>query len=412
MLFSKIFLKTKKNLPSDESSKNAQLLERGGFIYKNSSGIYTLLPLGWLVIQKIINIVREEINKIDGQEILMPSLISKKIWEQSKRWNIEIGYEVRGKKDLEPEYILGWTHEEVLTELVKHFINSYKDLPLALYQIQNKFRNEPRAKSGLLRGKEFIMKDLYSFHSSEKDLLKYYNKVAKAYQKIFKRCNLKTIYTLAGGGTFTMAYTHEFQVICNAGEDEIFICKSCKYAENKEISKLTENKKCSRCGGEIKKERAIEVGNIFPLGTKYSKNFNLKYKDKNGNEHYVIMGSYGIGITRLMGTIVEIHNDKFGIIWPEEIAPYQVYLINIKNKEAKKLYNYLQNKNVNVLYDDRKIGIGEKFTDADLIGIPYRIVLSPKIKNLIEVKIRKNNQIKKLKREGVIKLILNKNESF
>lgn len=406
MQLSQLFFKTQKKTPTDEVAKNAQLLERAGFIYKNSSGVYTFLPLGWMVIQKIINIIRQEMNGICAQEILMPALVSKKIWLQTKRWDIEIGYEVKGKKDKEPEFVLGWTHEEVITELVRHFISSYKDLPLALYQIQTKFRNEPRAKSGLLRGKEFIMKDLYSFHFSEEDLLNYYNKVALAYQKIFKRCGLQPIYTLAGGGTFTMSQTHEFQIICPAGEDEIFICSSCQYAENKEISKLKSKDKCPRCGGLLFKEKAVEVGNIFPLGTKYSKSFNLKYKDKKGKENYVFMGSYGIGLGRTMGVVVELYNDQLGIIWPKEIAPAQIYLISIdKDKEAEKLYTYLQNKKIEVFYDDRNLSIGEKFADADLVGIPYRLVLSPKTKNFVEIKIRKNNQVKKIKKEMVLKFL-------
>ncbi|MCX7589973.1 MAG: His/Gly/Thr/Pro-type tRNA ligase C-terminal domain-containing protein [Patescibacteria group bacterium] len=413
MILSNFFIKTQKNISSEDISYNAKLLEKAGFIYKNSSGIYTFFPLGWIVIQNIIKIIREEMSNIGALEMMMPALVSKQIWQTSGRWDVEIGYEVKSKDKADADFVLGWTHEEVISEIFSHFINSYKDLPLAMYQIQTKFRNEPRAKSGLLRGKEFIMKDLYSFHSSEDDLFAYYNQVALAYQKIFKRCGLNSIYTLASGGAFTIANTHEFQVICGAGEDEILVCSSCGYAENKEISNLKPGDKCLKCDGIIKLEKSIEVGNIFPLGEKYARDFNLKFKDKNGNENYVIMGSYGIGVGRLMGTIVELFNDEHGIIWPKEIAPALVYLIDIDKKiEAKELYNYLQNKGISVIYDDRDLSIGEKLQDADLIGLPYRLILSPKNGDLIEVKLRKDNKIKQLSKEEVINLIVKNNENI
>lgn len=407
MLFSNFFIKTQKSTPSEEVSQNAKLLEKAGFIYKNSSGVYTFLPLGWIVIQNIIKIIREEMAKINALEMMMPALVSKQIWQISKRWDVEIGYEVKSKNKDDAEFVLGWTHEEVISDALSHFINSYKDLPLALYQIQTKFRNEPRAKSGLLRGKEFIMKDLYSFHSTEDDLFKYYNEVKIAYHNIFKRCDLNAIYTLASGGAFTISNTHEFQVVASAGEDEIFICESCGYAENKEISKFNVGDKCLKCGGNIKLEKSIEVGNIFPLGDKYARDFNLKFKDKDGNEKYVIMGSYGIGVGRLMGTIVELFNDNYGIIWPKEVSPALVYLIAIeKDKEGLELYNYLQNKGISVIYDDRNLSVGEKLQDSDLIGLPYRLLISPKTGDLIEFKIRKENKISQLSKEEILKIIL------
>ena len=405
MLQSKLFTKTLREAPKDEESVNAKLLTRGGYIYKNSAGVYSFLPLGWRVIKKIADIIREEMDAVDGEEIFMPALVEKKYWDATNRWNVPVGYEVFGKNEDETSFILGWSHEDLLTAMVTKFINSYKDLPFAAYQIQTKFRNEPRAKSGLLRGKEFMMKDLYSFHADEADLNKYYEKVAKAYHKIFKRCGLKAVYTLAAGGDFTTGYTHEFQVLSSVGEDTIYICEKCGYAENNEISKLKDEGSCSRCGGKIGAHKAIEVGNIFPLGTKYSKAVNLKFKDKNGEEKLVVMGSYGIGLGRVMGTIVEVYNDERGIIWPEEIAPYKVHLIELAGSSAKKIYEKLQKLGVEVLYDDRDISAGAKFGDADLIGLPYRIVVSPKTGKKFELKKRSSKAVKLVSEADLLKLL-------
>lgn len=380
--------------PKDEVSSNAKFLERGGFIFKNSAGIYTYLPLGWRVLQKIAKIIREEMASIGGEELLMPSLVEKKYMEPTGRWDVGIGLAVKGKEEKSPSFVLGWTHEEVLTAISKHFIHSYQDLPKALYQIQTKFRNEPRAKSGLLRGREFIMKDLYSFHADDEDFESYYSKVAEAYDKIFRRCGLKAIYTLAAGGVFTKSNTHEFQVISDVGEDTIFVCSSCEYSENKEISGLKDGDWCPRCKGKVQEKHAIEVGNIFSLGTKYSEALGLWFIDKNGSKKYVIMGSYGIGLGRVMGTVVEVHHDERGVMWPEEIAPFTVHMISLgekAKKEAQKIYENLLAKGVEVLYDDRDDKTpGEKFADADLIGIPWRVVVSEKtiLAGGIEIKSR------------------------
>ncbi len=407
MRLSKLFTKTLREAPADEEAKNAQLLIRGGFIYKNSAGIYSFLPLGWKVAQKIMSIVREEMNAVDGQEMFMPALVERKFMEPTGRWNLDVGFFAKGLNEKESNYVLGWSHEEVLTAIASKYINSYKDLPFAAYQIQTKFRNEARAKSGLLRGREFMMKDLYSFHTSEEDLMVYYDKVRDAYFKLFDRCGLKSIYTLAAGGAFTISNTHEFQVLSDVGEDTIYVCSKCNYAENKEITKLKEGDDCPKCGGKITENKSIEVGNIFPLGTKYSSALGLDFVDEKGDKNPVVMGSYGIGIGRLMATIVETHNDERGILWPENIAPYKVHLISLEqNESADKIYNDLQKSGVEVLYDDREgKTAGEKFADADLIGCPIRIVVSKKTleKESVELKLRSEKDFKLVKLSEISK---------
>lgn len=418
MLQSQLFTKTERSVPKDEVAVSAKLLTRAGFVYKNSAGIYTFLPLGWRVIQNVAQIIREEMNAIGGQELQMPALVEKKYLDATGRWDVEISYRVVSHNDNDDDnnkaghghrqrssFVLGWTHEEVLTAIASKYISSYKDLPFAAYQIQTKFRNEPRAKSGLLRGREFMMKDLYSFHASEGDLLRYYDKVADAYRKIFSRCGLKAIYTLAAGGTFTMSNTHEFQVVSDVGEDTIFVCEKCEYAENREISKLKGGSKCPKCSGKILEKKSIEVGNIFPLGTKYSKAFNLQFVDKNGSKKDVIMGSYGIGLGRLMATVVEIYHDDAGIIWPEELAPFSLHLLELNGADAKDIYKSLQKVKINVLYDDRDISAGEKFTDSDLIGIPWRLLTSPRLGDKVEIKKRGDKKSQILDVESALKLL-------
>ncbi|HXF44134.1 MAG TPA: aminoacyl--tRNA ligase-related protein, partial [Candidatus Paceibacterota bacterium] len=405
---SELFTKTLKDAPKDEVSANANFLTRGGFIFKNAAGVYTLLPLGFRVVQKITDIVREEINAIGGQEMAMPALVPKEYWDKSGRWDVEVGFEAKGKHEKTANFVLGWTHEEVLAEIASKYISSYEDLPFAAYQFQTKFRNEARAKSGLLRGREFLMKDLYSFHESENDLFRYYEEVKKAYEKIFARCGLKAFYTVASGGDFTISNTHEFQVETEAGEDEIVVCRLCGFAENKEVGKHKAGERCPKCEGVLDKLKAVEVGNIFPLGTKYSKAFNLKFRTKSGESEHVVMGSYGIGIGRVMGTVVEVYHDKNGIIWPEAIAPFRAHLLLVGEvtDELKKvgdnLYNKLVKAGIETLYDDRvDVGAGVKFADADLLGIPYRLVVSEKtsVKEKVEVKERGGKEEKLMKFE-------------
>jgi len=341
---------------------------------------------------------------------LMPSLIHKKYWEQSKRWEADIIYKT---KDL--DYGLGWTHEEVITAIAAHSINSYKDLPKAVYQIQTKFRAEPRAQAGLLRGREFLMKDLYSFHADEKDLNNYYQKVIKAYKKILDRLCLKARLAEAGGGAFTKEFTHEFQVLNPAGEDTVLYCDQCDWAQNREISKMEHGDKCPACKkGSVKMYRGIEVANVFKLGTKFSEAFNLNYLDKNGKKNLVVMGSYGIGPTRIMGTLVEDNYDEKGILWPDAVAPYKVHLVLLGEdkkvkKEADEVYKILIGHfgESEVLYDERNASAGEKLNDADLLGIPWRIIASDKTAKLkkVELKRRSEKEIKFVSEKQLSKLI-------
>jgi prolyl-tRNA synthetase len=390
---SQLFTKTERTAPKDEVALNAQLLTRGGFIYKNSAGVYSFLPLGLRVLRKVSDIVREEMNKVGGQEVLMSALHDKKYLQASGRWGVDVVYKVIAGEDKEPHFNISWTHEEIMSEIAARYINSYKDLPFAAYQIQTKFRHEPRAKSGLLRGREFLMKDMYSFHRDEKDLYEYYDRVRDAYFKVFERCGLKAIYTLAAGGDFTTNLTHEFQVALPIGEDTIYVCEKCGYAENDEISKMKAGGECPKCGGKIKEEKAVEVGNIFPYGDKYSRIFNVQFTDENGEKQYAISGAYGIGISRLIGVIVEKFNDEKGIIWPESVAPFRVHLLSLNGTDGSAVYESLQRAGIEVVYDDRDMSAGEKFAEADLLGIPWRAVVSPKVgEGKIEIKKRSEKE--------------------
>lgn len=390
---SQYFLKTSKTQPADDVSVNARMLEQGGFVQKVMAGVYVYLPLGFRVLKKIENIVREEMDKI-GQEMFMPSLHPKLNWEATGRWEgLDVLFKIKSKHGY--EYALGPTHEEIVTPTALPVISSYKDLPLAVYQIQTKFRDEPRAKSGLLRGREFRMKDLYSYHSSQEDLERYYHKVAiPAYERIFKRLGLNALLTEASGGTFSK-FSHEYQVEIETGEDTIYICEKCNLAKNKEI--FEPGAECTNCGKTNWRETAAsEVGNIFKLGTKYSSAFNLKYTDKDGVLKPVIMGCYGIGTSRLMGVIVEKFHDQKGIVWPKNTAPFLVHLIALKGaeKQAEQIYLTLLDEGVEVLYDDRDTSAGVKFNDSDLLGLPYRVIVSPKTLEKESVEIKKRTEEK------------------
>ena len=401
MLQSKLLPKTRKEAPKDEVSLNARLLIRAGFIDKLMAGVYTILPMGLRVMKKIENIIRNEMEAAGGQELLMPALHSKENWQKTGRWETFDSLFRFTSHYSKIDFALGPTHEEVISPLVKKFNLSYRDLPVYLFQFQTKFRDEKRAKSGILRGREFRMKDLYSFHSGEKDAENYYEKMKGRYKNIFNRCGIgeKTYLTFASGGSFSQ-YSHEYQTVTDAGEDTIYICDKCEIAINKEIA--GETPACPQCGNKnLKENKSVEVGNIFSLKTKFSEPFDLKFTDENGQEKLMLMGCYGIGVGRLMGTAVEASNYENGIIWPEAIAPYKVHLIDLKGKESKSsqlagsLYDKMTKNGIEVLFDDRDdLRAGEKFADADLIGIPYRIIVSEKTAENDSAEIKKRGEEK------------------
>jgi len=403
MLQSKLFYKTEKN-KTDVESVSHDLLVRAGFVDQLMAGVYSFLPLGLLVMQKIEALIRKNMANapMNGQEILMPSLTPKENWQKTDRWdNFDVLFKLKGAGD--KDVALAPTHEEIISPLAKKNIFSYRDLPLALFQFQTKFRNELRAKSGILRTREFLMKDLYSFHASQEDLDKYYERAIKVYFNIFKECGIGkfTYRTLASGGSFSK-YSDEFQTVTDAGEDIIYICKKCKLAVNKEIKE--ETKECPNCkSSDWEEKKAVEVGNIFKLGTKFSVPFDLKFRDKDGAEKPVVMGCYGIGLARLMGAIVEASHDERGIIWPKSVAPFQVHLLclDVGDKKIKssadKIYNLLLKEGIEVLFDDRQAKTaGEKFADADLIGAPIRLVVSKKTEDAksVEMKMRSETKAK------------------
>ena len=401
------FIKTMKEAPKDEPSLNARLLEQSGYVQKLMAGVYSYLPLGNRVLRNIEAIVREEMNLISS-EIFMPSLQPKENWIATDRWEtMDVLFKLKSQTDT--AYALGPTHEEVIAPLAKKLISSYRDLPLAFYQIQTKFRDELRSKSGLLRGREFRMKDLYSFHSSQEDLDAYYETVQKAYFRIYERLGVKAILTEASGGSFSK-YSHEFQVELPTGEDVIYVCKKCGLAKNKEVYSGPEEE-CTHCGKtEWRETNASEVGNIFKLGIKYSVPFGVSFLGQNNELQSVIMGCYGIGTSRLMGVIAELSNDEAGLAWPDAVAPFKAHLIVLNMDapevaaQAADIRSELLAGGIEVLYDDREMSAGAKFADADLIGIPYRIVVSLKtIQNQeAEVKKRSENKIEFIKTKELL----------
>ena len=400
-----LFTKTLRDAPADETSKNAQLLIRAGYVSKEMAGVYSWLPLGLRVIEKIKQIIREEMNSLGGQELIMSTLQNREIWEKSGRWDDKVvdNWFKTSLKSGE-ELGLAFTHEEPIVNLAKKYVKSYKDLakPVAVYQFQNKLRNELRAKSGVMRGREFVMKDLYSFHKNQADLDEYYEKIAGAYSRIFERLGLgdQTFKTFASGGSFT-AFSHEFQTVCEAGEDWLFLNREKNIAVNEEVLDdfLAENPEFSR--NDFEKVRSAEVGNIFNFGDKKALDMGLNFTNEEGKLTPVFLASYGIGVTRLVGVLAEIFSDEKGLVWPENVAPFQVYLANVGDDPevidfSRKVYDEFTARNIDVLWDDRSARPGENFADAELLGIPWRAVISPKTDGKIELTSRMTGETETL----------------
>lgn len=382
MRVSQLFTKTLKDAPADEVAKNAQLLIRAGYVYKEMAGVYAYLPLGIRVLENIKKIIREEMDAINSNELIMTSLQRREVWEKTGRWSdevVDIWFKTKLKD--ETEVGLGWSHEEPIVEMLKQYIRSYKDLPISLYQFQTKMRNETRAKSGIMRGREFIMKDMYSFHTNAEDLENYYNQAIEAYKRVYERLGLggDTYVTFASGGAFTK-FSHEFQTICDAGEDVIYLHREKNIAVNEEvIDDAVKELGISR--DELEQVKTAEVGNIFNFGIQKAEDMGLTFAGDDDAQYPVFMGSYGIGVTRVMGVIAEKLSDEKGLVWPANIAPYKVYLVNIGNviDQANELYETLKAKGVSVLFDDRDERPGAKFADAELTGLPYRVTISERL---------------------------------
>lgn len=396
MRLSRLFTKTRREVPSDETSKNAQLLIRGGFINKEMAGVYSFLPLGFKVLENIIKIVKEEMEVLGSLELRMSTIQNKEVWEKTNRWddtNVDVWFKSRLKNNTEIGF--GWSHEEPITEMLKQHINSYHDLPIAVHQFQNKLRNEVRAKSGILRGREFVMKDMYFFARTEKENNQFYNQTIEAYKKVFERVGLgeDTYVTSASGGIFTDKFSHEFQTICDAGEDIIYVNEDKKIALNKEIFNKETLGQMRMKEEDFEEKKVAEVGNIFNFGTKKCEQMDLYYKDSDGEKKAVFLSSYGIGVTRLLGVIVEKFGNENEIVWPDSVSPYLYHLVEINSSDlkvketAERIYRKLKEI---TLYDDRNVRAGEKFADADLIGIPYQVIVSEK--NLAEGKLELKNR--------------------
>lgn len=412
---SQLFTKARREAPADEVSKNAQLLIRAGYVHKEMAGVYSYLPLGLRTLNKIVGIIREEMNAIGGQELVMSSLQNPDIWKKTDRWEQDVWFKT--SLNAGGEVGFGWTQEETVTRIASQYVSSYRDLPFSAYQIQMKFRNEERAKSGIMRGREFLMKDLYSFHASQEDLDAFYEKAKDAYRRVFERVGIgeATFATFASGGAFSK-YSHEFQTLSNAGEDTVYVSREKGMAVNEEVLTDEVLSDIGLAREALEQHTAIEVGNIFKLGTRFSKPLGLTFKDESGQEMPVVMGCYGIGPTRLMGTIVELLSDDKGLVWPASVAPFAVHLVSLGHgddevsKAADALYADLQKAGVEALYDDRDLRAGEKFAESDLLGIPVRIVVGKDAvaTGQFEVVDRATGAVEKKSREDVLKSDFNK----
>ncbi|MCA9347385.1 prolyl-tRNA synthetase [Candidatus Saccharibacteria bacterium] len=414
MRVSQLITKTRKEAPADETAKNAQLLIRAGYVHKDAAGVYVWLPLGRKVLNNIIQIIRDEMDAIGGQEVVMSTLQRKEVWERTNRWDdeiVDVWFKTTYKNGTEAG--LAWSHEEQMVDTFRQHIDSYKDLPKAAYQFQNKLRNETRAKSGIMRTREFIMKDMYSFARTEAEHKEFYDKVTAAYLRIFERLGIgeSTYFTVASGGAFA-EFSHEFQTICEAGEDVVYIDDEKHIAINEEVMRDDVLKNLGVQKDKLRKAKTAEVGNIFSFGTSKSEPYDFVYTDENGEQQFVVMGSYGIGPARVMGVIVEHMGDDQGIVWPTEIAPYQLHITSLGNDdaviaEANKIYNNLISAGFSVIWDDRDVSAGEKFADADLMGMPYRVVVSKKTidSEAYEVKVRKTGEVLQLNLDELKKLL-------
>jgi len=406
---SQLFTKTRREAPSDEVAKNAQLLVRAGYIHKEMAGVYSYLPFGLRTLNNIVQIIREEMNAIGGQELLLSSLQNPELWKKTGRWEQDVWFKT--SLNIGGELGLGWTQEEAITHIALQHVSSYRDLPFSAYQIQTKFRNEERAKSGIMRGREFLMKDLYSFHADEKDLDAFYERAIEAYRRVFQRVGIgdTTFITFASGGAFSK-YSHEFQTLNPTGEDTIYVSRDKNLAINKEVLTDEVLADLGVLRENLEESSAVEVGNIFKLGTRFSESLGLSYLDTEGKKNLVVMGCYGIGPTRLMGVIVETLADEKGIVWPEEVAPFQYHLVSLGkagddiSKTADALYNDLRKARIEVLYDDRDVRAGEKFAESDLLGIPYRIVVGNDavVTDVFEVVNRATGAVKKISHADIL----------
>ncbi|HAU98858.1 MAG: Proline-tRNA ligase [Microgenomates group bacterium GW2011_GWF2_45_18] len=402
MKYSQLFGRTRKSQKQYES-KNQTLLQQAGFVDQVSAGVYAFLPLGLRVLNKISNIVREEMNAIGGQEVLLSALVPQELWEKTNRWNLDVAFKTELNNG--GKFALGWSHEEVISTIAQQYIQSYKDLPFAPYQIQTKFRNEARAKSGIMRGREFLMKDMYSFHVDQTDLDAFYERAKDAYFRVFSRVGLgdRTFVTFASGGVFAK-FSHEFQTLSDAGEDTIYLQRDKNIAINKEVLTDEVLAELGVRRDELEEVKAIEVGNIFKLGSRFSEGLDVKFLDEKGAQQFPVMGCYGIGPSRVMGTVVECLSDEKGMVWPKEIAPYAVHLIDIgegARGQAEFVYESLKKRGVEVLWDDRDLRAGEKFADADLIGIPLRVVVSERNGKMLEVKERSEGEVRVIELEAL-----------
>jgi len=415
MKVSQLYTKTKKEAPSDEVSKNAQLLIRAGYINKEMAGAYDYLPLGIKVLENIKQIVREEMNAISGQELIMTGIQRKETWETTGRWSDDV-VDVWFKSTLKDgtEVGFGWSHEEPIVEMVKKYLESYKDLPINVYQFQTKLRNELRAKSGIMRGREFVMKDMYSCSTDATQHEAFYQETIEAYKRVYERLGIgdDTYVTFASGGAFT-EFSHEFQTVCDAGEDVVYLHRGKNIAVNEEVLDEENLAKLNIKRDELEKVKTAEVGNIFNFGTQKSQDMDFTFVNEHGEKQYVHLGSYGIGITRVMGVIAEKFSDDKGLVWPASVAPYRVYLVNIGTSgevlsASVKLYGDLKDLGIEVLFDDRDVRPGEKFADADLIGIPHRVVISPKTLEggMVEYKHRTSDSAKLVSIDKLKQIIL------